>query len=216
MGSERVGYSERGISPSGELRTKQECAIPPTAAVRRRVSRPSKPARQLSFDWTVSKRTDIKRGRPAFRRPLSPTANPAPEPPTPIDGEGYPELEVQSPKRTSADGDALKRLNFFCSYLSPLCFFLPLFLRLFFNQLLGGLRNSSTSYCAEGPAGGIPVHPLLFTRLRGTRLESTGTVFFLEGQPGALVAAAPRFEVLLLGWPRCLWTPTLLSPCLPT
>lgn len=57
-------------------------------------------------------------------------------------------------------------------------FFLQLFLRLFFNQLLGGLRNSSTSYCAEGPAGGIPVHPLLFTRLRGTRLESTGTVFF--------------------------------------
>ena len=30
----------------------------------------------------------------------------------------------------------------------------------------------------EGPAGGIPVHPLFFTRLRGTRLESTGTVFF--------------------------------------
>jgi hypothetical protein len=41
----------------------------------------------------VSKRTDIERGRPVFRRPLRPTAAPG-TPPVRIGG-GYPEPKVQ-------------------------------------------------------------------------------------------------------------------------
>lgn len=86
VGSERVGYSERGISPSGELRTKQECAIPPTAAVRRRVSRPSKPARQFSFDWPSQNGPTLKGAAPHSGDPFPPPQTPRPSLPHPLTG----------------------------------------------------------------------------------------------------------------------------------
>lgn len=121
---------------------------------------------------------------------------------------------MQSPRRASANGMPLERLGLFCSYLSPLCFFPP---SIFCSCFSSGVFSSSFNHyqqptARKGPRGVYRSHPLLVTRLRGTRLESTGTVCFLEGQPGALVAAAPRFKVSLLGLARMPLDTALVSP----
>ena len=146
------------------------------------MSRPSKPARQFSFDRPSQNGPTLKGAAPQSGDPFPPRQTPRPSLPPPIDGGCYPELEVQNPRRASANGMPWKDLNFFVLAFLPSGFFpLNFLFLLFFWVLLFFIQPLPTAYSAEGPAGGIPVPPPINYPIKGHPPRKYGYCLFFGG-----------------------------------